>query len=1262
MEKRATWPGWETVRLIGRGSFGAVYEIQRQVFDDTEKAALKVISIPQNPGDIEEMYNDGYKEDEITSTLQSHLKSIVTEYSLMRKMNGHSNIVNCDDVRYIQHKDGVGWDIFIKMELLTPLSKSLPTPISEETVVKVARDMCVALELCQKNGIVHRDIKPQNIFVSDSGDYKLGDFGIAKTVERTMGGTKIGTYKYMAPEVYNNQPYGTNADIYSLGLVLYWMLNERRMPFYPQPPAKLSADMDEVARRRRFSGEPLPAPKNGSKELKRIVLKACAFDPKERYASATEMMDELEVLGSAVTAVPVQPQEEDPPASANPIPKQEEPVPPVIPAPVQKEKPAPFRKGRITWGALALVIVLLLMLAVKLCSGGGEAENISLNETKLYVEHGNRFYYIFDDPVASYEEAVQFCLDLGGHLADITSEDENAFVYEYLYSLGYDHVFLGGNDSAEDGVWEWNSGVPFEYQNWNEGEPNNDLGGEDYLAMYRVLTDGSWNDITFTKPDFQVGTAKATAVTASSYCADAQDTCSADHIADENPATAWCAASNETGIGEHILFTFEYKERLTGLSIYIGNQKNDSSFETSLHPKTIKLIYDDGTSDTFELQDLIGVQEIQFKETVITDSVKVVFTETFESKRGGSIAVSELQFFAQKRKTGFVCEWESEDLASAAMKTHQEFSESSNETTQPPETTVPQETLPVQVAFSDWMDELPDYVTAEHYVIEEQMLYSTQKLEKTSSTEVNSMEGWTLVDTISNLGEYGPWSEWTANKVSSSDTRNVEKQTRYRYKTKETTTGSSSSKSGWELYDTTYSWGDYGAWSGWSTSSAAASDTRQVEKKTQYSYRDKWTTQEYSDWSGWSSWSWNQESTSDLKKEESRTVWGYYYFQCASCGAHMPYSTPCETWGGGCGATNNNYWNEIWSPISWDDAGLSSWHGTRKQATYSINGSLTFKWDNGDGDPKTQYRYATRSLQDVVNYGSWSDYSDTVYTASSTREVRTRTVYRYRDRQQVPTYHFYRWGEWSAWSTKSVSETSERQVETKSYYRYQDKVTEITYCFERWTDWSEYSAEPAAESAEQKVQTKKQYRYRSKTEDEKRNPYTDIDENASNFEAVMWVSEKGIMNGTSAETFDPNGTINRGQMVMLLWRAAGKPAPTAAESLFKDVGADSPYLDAVLWATQEGIAGGESADLFGVDSPCVRGQAIAFLYRAAGKPGVTLSQEPFTDVNPGDFFYDAVLWAYANNVSSGISTTEFGVNANCTRMQVAVMLYRAFGK
>ena len=298
-----SWPGWEVVRKIGNGSFGSVYEIRRNVFGDVERAALKVITIPQSKSDIEELLSEGYDDASVTERFRGYLQDIVKEYSLMAKMKGHTNVVYCDDLQYTQHEDGIGWDIYIKMELLTPMLNVLDKEIDPEMVLQVGIDICNALVLCRHYNIIHRDIKPQNIFVSDRGDYKLGDFGIAKTAEKTTGGTKIGTYKYMAPEVYNNQPYGLSADIYSLGMVLYWLLNRRRTPFLPLPPQAPTASQEEEARRRRFMGEPLPPPAFGSPTLKAIVLKACAYNPKQRYATAEEMLEDLkkEAAGQPVT-------------------------------------------------------------------------------------------------------------------------------------------------------------------------------------------------------------------------------------------------------------------------------------------------------------------------------------------------------------------------------------------------------------------------------------------------------------------------------------------------------------------------------------------------------------------------------------------------------------------------------------------------------------------------------------------------------------------------------------------------------------------------------------------------------------------------------------------------------------------------------------------------------------------------------------------------------------------------------------------------
>ena len=294
------WPGWEVTGTIGHGSFGSVYGIQRIQFGKIEKAAIKVLAIPYDGSIIDELYSEGYDDASILKRMEGELQNIVNEYYLMAELKGHTNVVHCDDMQHVEHEEGIGWDVFIKMELLTPLSKVFGKGnrenISDETVIKLGKDICQALTLCEKKNIVHRDIKPQNIFQSDFGEYKLGDFGIAKTMEHTTSGTKTGTYKYMAPEVYSNKPYGHSADIYSLGLVLYWLLNENRMPFLPLHPAIPTSGMDVEARTKRLGGAKIPEPKNGSPALKEIILKACEFDPKDRFASAQDMLNALEGL------------------------------------------------------------------------------------------------------------------------------------------------------------------------------------------------------------------------------------------------------------------------------------------------------------------------------------------------------------------------------------------------------------------------------------------------------------------------------------------------------------------------------------------------------------------------------------------------------------------------------------------------------------------------------------------------------------------------------------------------------------------------------------------------------------------------------------------------------------------------------------------------------------------------------------------------------------------------------------------------------
>lgn len=292
---------WHITRLIGEGSFGKVFEIERKDFGKTYKSALKAITIPQNQSEIKNLSMSGMDSDSVTSYFNSLVENVAKEFELMSEMKGHSNIVSYEDHNVFKHEDGIGWDILIRMELLTPADSFFSeNGIDNEKVIRLGIDLCKALEICQKHNVVHRDIKPSNIFVSSNGDFKLGDFGVAKTIEQTTGEfSKKGTYSYMAPEVYKGESYGSSVDLYSVGIVMYRYLNNNRTPFLPQPPEMITYNKSEEALTRRMKGEELSAPANASKELARIILKACCFDPANRYSSPAHLRKDLENLMSS---------------------------------------------------------------------------------------------------------------------------------------------------------------------------------------------------------------------------------------------------------------------------------------------------------------------------------------------------------------------------------------------------------------------------------------------------------------------------------------------------------------------------------------------------------------------------------------------------------------------------------------------------------------------------------------------------------------------------------------------------------------------------------------------------------------------------------------------------------------------------------------------------------------------------------------------------------------------------------------------------
>ena len=175
------------------------------------------------------------------------------------------------------------------------------------------------------------------------------------------------------------------------------------------------------------------------------------------------------------------------------------------------------------------------------------------------------------------------------------------------------------------------------------------------------------------------------------------------------------------------------------------------------------------------------------------------------------------------------------------------------------------------------------------------------------------------------------------------------------------------------------------------------------------------------------------------------------------------------------------------------------------------------------------------------------------------------------------------------------------------------------------------------------------------------NPFTDVPEGSFYYDPVLWAVEKGITTGATATTFNPNGQCQRAQVVTFLWRAAGSPEPASTVNPFTDVKESDFYYKAVLWAVEQKITNGLTADTFGPFALCNRAQVVTFLWRAMGSPDSTAAVS-FTDVVPGQFYSTAVAWAVEKGITNGISATEFGVGGICNRAQVVTFLYRTYNK
>lgn len=297
--------GYTIVQKIGSGGYGTVYLGEKEDLGKKYQSAIKYISIPDAEGYEVVLQDYGYDKAAAQAHFEKMVEGISAEINMLLELSKKDNryIVAYYDHDIQQSEDPLRFDIFLRMEYLTPLNRYIrQNGITLGEVIKLGLNMCDALSLCHNSGVMHRDIKEANIFVSESQNFKLGDFGVAKVaLETTQAGSIKGTASYMAPEIYLREPYDSSVDIYSLGIVLYKLLNNLRLPFLPNAPAPYTVDDRNLAETRRLKGEMPPLPANAQNALGEIVVKACSAKV-DRYARAEDMKADLQAFLRTLSA------------------------------------------------------------------------------------------------------------------------------------------------------------------------------------------------------------------------------------------------------------------------------------------------------------------------------------------------------------------------------------------------------------------------------------------------------------------------------------------------------------------------------------------------------------------------------------------------------------------------------------------------------------------------------------------------------------------------------------------------------------------------------------------------------------------------------------------------------------------------------------------------------------------------------------------------------------------------------------------------
>ena len=254
---------------------------------------LKHISIPASAEQVQALLLTGAyaSEAEAAEYYRKEAEALVKEAEDRKKLLDCPYILPFLGVQMEPKEEGVGYEVYAVLPKRNSLKDYLEqNAISHLRGINMGIDLCVALSALREEGFVHGNLKPGNVYFSDTGRFLLGDFGLISTDDMQYA-VLPEQYRssYTAPELRNFiGGLNTTVDIYSLGMILYRIYNGNHAPFEDEQTNAKAADT------RRLEGEALPAPLYADYELAEIIQKACAHKPEDRYQTPDEMRVALE--------------------------------------------------------------------------------------------------------------------------------------------------------------------------------------------------------------------------------------------------------------------------------------------------------------------------------------------------------------------------------------------------------------------------------------------------------------------------------------------------------------------------------------------------------------------------------------------------------------------------------------------------------------------------------------------------------------------------------------------------------------------------------------------------------------------------------------------------------------------------------------------------------------------------------------------------------------------------------------------------------